>query len=134
MSSLYPVKLCGLQKNIRWSRYSDHRSACGAIFQFCGFGLFGSDKPTLKILNICRWPTIPTNEWRESQRLRTTSSDRDLPRRKSSCPCTLQFPLSSEHSTVCRVHTITKEDTFTTLQVVLLFGSTEQGPCLLRVN
>ena len=94
--SLHSVKECGLQKNILWSRsYNHHRSACGAIFQFCYFGLFGSDKPTLKILNICRWPTIPANEWRESQRLRTTSSDRDLPRRKSSCSCTLQFPLST---------------------------------------
>ena len=94
--SLHSVKECGLQKNILWSRsYNHHRSACGAIFQFCYFGLFGSDKPTLKILNICRWPTIPANEWRESQRLRTTSSDRDLPRRKSSCSCTLHFPLST---------------------------------------
>ena len=100
--SLHSVKECGLQKNILWSRsYNHHRSACGAIFQFCYFGLFGSGKPTLKILNICRWPTIPTNEWRESQRLRTTSSDRDLPRRKSSCSCTLQFTLSTLQFVEC---------------------------------
>ena len=39
---------CAGCKNIRWSRSCDQRSACGASFQFCYFGLFGSNRPTLK--------------------------------------------------------------------------------------